>query len=194
MEPLAMATVFATIVGLISNYKSSSDSRSQDEFNHFLEWLIKNNHLEIKKIINDNIQLSDKIKESLEESSFDLQEKISKLNEAIGIIAGKIDCFSGIAEAIDYKKTISTQAISVLEQHVNSGAPFFVEIDNTRDNGGNTYILMGGHQKGEIQYNEEQFIEDDLRVLVERGFLRLEFGKRGNKIFYITRAAQYLIQ
>lgn len=194
MEPLAMATIFATIVGLISNYKSSSDSRSQDKFNHFLEWLVQNNHLELKEIIIENIQLSQKIRESLEENNADLEERIAKLNEAIGIIAGKIDCFFGIAEAIDYKKTISAQAISILEQHVNSGAPFFVEIDNMRDNGGNTYILMGGHQKGEIQYNEEQFIEDDLRVLVERGFLRLEMGKRGNKIFYITRAAQYLVQ
>ena len=50
------------------------------------------------------------------------------------------------------------------------------------------YILIKGSQK-KITYQEPKFMEDDLNTLVELGFLRLDFGSKGSRLFYVTRQA-----
>jgi len=58
--------------------------------------------------------------------------------------------------------------------------------------GSNDFIIIGG-KGGHIIYDEPQFIEDDLRCLVEIDLLRLDYGSKGSRIFYITRAALRLV-
>ncbi len=188
MDPLTMATTFATIVGLISNFKSERTSHSQGKFQDFLQWLIENNHKEIILVLETNKNLSLSLENTLNNKFDKLDEQIGKFDEYIGIISQKLDCFSEIASSINIYKTLSDQSISILKQLVESDAPKFIEIH------GDAYILMDGPRGGEIEFHDFRFIEDDLRTLVERGLLRLEIGSKGTRIFYVTRAAQSLVK
>jgi len=44
MDPLTISMTFATIVGLICNFKSERVSSSKDEYNDFIGWLETKNH------------------------------------------------------------------------------------------------------------------------------------------------------
>lgn len=49
-------------------------------------------------------------------------------------------------------------------------------------------LFMDGSQE-QISFSEPQFIEDDLRSLVDPGLLRLDYNSSGSRLFLFTRMA-----
>lgn len=187
MDPLTIATTFATIVSLIADYKSEGKDRKDDEYAYFIEWLNTNRHEKLLHLLSVNSELSSNIKQTLDANNETLLYQLQKLDFGISKIANKLDCFSGIAKSIKPKSIFSEQALLIVRQLVESGATCFIEATASRED--NQYILVGCKNQKNIEYNESQFIEDDLLSLVENGLLRLDYGQNGGRLFYVTRTA-----
>ena len=58
----------------------------------------------------------------------------------------------------------------------------------------NKYLQLHNGGSGDIHFDEPRFLEDDLNILVEYGFLRLEFIGSGSRVFHLTRQAVEFLQ
>jgi len=184
MDLMAGAGAFATIVGLLCNFKSDRSSGNLDQF---ILWLKEKRHEDVAAGIENNKELLQRLTEILSTNHEELIEKLSTLDQLISSVAANIQEFSGLALTIHPQASISDQAVSVLRQLVNSGAKLFME-HKLRTGKPNEYILLEGAH-GQIEYKEPRFIEDDLNNLVELGLVRLEFGSQGSRRFCVTRNA-----
>ena len=72
MEPITLATSFAAIVGLISDFKQERKGRTEDEYNEFLEWLGTKRHTELQDLLAANVGLSRSIENLLNNQSLSL--------------------------------------------------------------------------------------------------------------------------
>ncbi|WP_227817675.1 hypothetical protein [Nitrogeniibacter aestuarii] len=87
---------------------------------------------------------------------------------------------------------LSKQAVSILKQLVESGAEYFMEY-KVYTGKPDEYPLIGG-LGGRIKYDDRRFIKDDLESLLSAGLVRLEFGSKGSKKYFVTRAAAEFLQ
>ncbi len=181
-------SAFATIVGLLGQFSAERSFKGQLEFNDFLEWLVKANHTEVKKRIEENTVATLQIQELLRQDHKKFQDQLHKLNDAITAYASGIAGFDKLADSINPNSVLSKQAISILHQIQKSGATKIMEI---RMHGGTDYIYA--ETDGGLEIEEERFVEDDLKTLVEKGLLRHEFNSKGENIYVFTRAASRLV-
>jgi hypothetical protein len=187
VDPLAGAATFATIVGLLSNFKNE---HSSGEISEFIQWLKDKNHQDIAADVIRNKLLLGELSRILEVNHDDLCQKLATLNDVLASVAANIDGFNGLASATNPESVLSPQAVSVIKQLVDSGAKEFIE-HKYMSGEPDAYTLIGA--PGDISYDEPRFMEDDLNTLVELGLLRLEFGSRGSKRFQVTRNAVKLV-
>lgn len=180
---------FATIVGLICNYKSENRATSDDEYKVFVEWLDKKRHRDIIEELNSNHLLGLSLKNLLNKKSELIVNKLSKLDKSLVDLASQIDGFKDIATAVSKHEGLSDQSISILKQFHESGGSVFLE---GKHMGGSDYHVIDG-SSGYIVIDEPRFINDDLDKLCELGLLIPDFNKRGERLFRITRAATSLI-
>lgn len=184
MDLMTGAGAFATIVGLLSNFKSE---RSSADLGQFILWLKEKRHEDVVARIASNQAVLKQLTEILSTNHDVLLERFGVLDQLLSSAAARVEGFSGLAHAMHPQSSISDQAVSVLRQLVDSGAKLFMEHKITSGEP-DEYILMEGAH-GRIQYEEPRFLEDDLNSLVQLGLLRLEFASRGSRRFLVTREA-----
>lgn len=184
MDLMTATGAFATIVGLLCNFKSEHSSGQMDDFIH---WLKDKRHEDVAAEIKSNSELSQQLTGILATNHEELIQKLVSLDEVLSSVATHVENFSGLAQAIHPRSAISDQAVSVLRQLVDSGAKLFME-NKIMSGGPNEYILIEG-ARGTISYDEPRFIEDDLETLVRLGLLRLEINRKETRRFFVTREA-----
>ncbi len=187
MEPITTALTFATIISLMSDFKSSRKGGSQDEYNDFLEWLIENNHEQLLSEIKANQRVSIGIKTAINESVEIFQERFDQIDNMLSQLASGLGFFPELAEALKPDIRISKQASSIICQLVESGAERFGWI-KIMTGDPDVLNLLGGN-KQHIEYDEPKFLKDDLQTITELGLVRLDSGSNGTKFYYITRVA-----
>lgn len=175
---------FATIVGLLSNFKSQ---RSSGDLNDFILWLKQEQHADIAASVQNNELLLQQLSSILSVNHDDLINRLIELDMLMSSVAGQMKEFSGLAGVLYPQLNISPQAVSIIQQLVSSGAKMFMERKFMTGNL-NQYILLEGGV-GTITYNEARFIEDDLDTLVKIGLLRMDVASKGSRRFHITRSA-----
>lgn len=190
MDPITLSASFATIVGLISNFKAERNSSTENEYQEFLLWLNEKKHKTVIDDINSNHLLSLSIKNTLNQNHEALLLKLAGLDNSISALASKVSGFNEIAHAINPNIEFSDQAISVIEQLSESQGSHFMELKTLGS--GATFQIMDGNN-GKINYTEPQFIEDDLEILCKHEFLISDYNPQGYRKWTITRqAAKFL--
>lgn len=183
---------FATIIGLICNFKSENRATSDDEYKEFIEWLDTKRHKSIIDELHSNNLLGLSLKKLFSQNTDLVLQKLSALDRSIVDIASQIDGFKDIVSAVTKNEGLSNQAISILKQFDNSGGSVFLEIAYM---GCTDYQVMDGRGGNNyINIEEERFIKDDLAKLCELGLLIPDVNKSGGRLFRITRAATYLVK
>lgn len=183
MDPLTIAGTFATIVGLLSNYKAE---RSGGKLDEFIAWLKDGHQEQLASSIENSAQLSSTLASILSINHQDLVSRLSSMNEQIVRIGSQVEGFAELAQVLQPVATLSKQARSVLKQIVESGAKHVLE--HKLSTGEPTeYVYIDG-AVGNVNVEEPQFITEDLEALVASGFLRMEFTSKGGKKFLYTRA------
>ncbi len=186
MDPLTAAASFATIIGLLSNFKSE---RSGTQLSDFTEWLKDKRHEDVALSIENNQALAIQLKSLLSVNHQELIQRLNSLDEILASVASHINTFSSLAAAVKPNSILSEQAISVVKQFVASGTKECWE-HKSYGSEGSAYLFIGG--KSRLEVAEPLFIEDDLNTLVELGILRLDYGSKGTRKFIITRQAVQL--
>lgn len=190
MDPLSLASAFATIVGLIGQFRGEKSGQEQATLHDFMQWLIETNHEELKKLLENNSKASEGIKNILQEDRELFLEKLEGINNALLSFASGVSGFSSLAEAINPDALLSKQAISILTQFEDKQASKALEANSF---GGMTLLLLDG-ASGNIEYDEPRFIEDDLKSLIELGLLRHDYNSKGDNLYIFTRAASSLVK
>lgn len=191
MDPLTVATSFATIVALIADFKSQHLSDSDDEFKEFTSWLSENRHTELLSLVQQNANTILSIKVLLATNRKVLEERLEILDKALAGIASTLDGFSQLASAVRPDASLSTQAISILQQFNDAGASHALELKNISSPHA-LFVFVDG-VGGEVTFSEPKFIEDDILSLVNIGLLRLGYNAQGERKFWFTRTAATLV-
>lgn len=192
MEPITLASSFASVVGLLVSYKAERTQKQDNEYIAFIDWLREKRHEEAIAGIEANQRLATGIRALLNQNNELILERFEKIDELLSRVASQVGDFAEIAASIHPEIELSEQAVSIVQQLVASKASKFMEI-KVMTGAPDAYKVIGG-AGGDIRYDEPQFIEDDLLTLVELGLLRLEFGSKGTRIFNVTRAAMRLAE
>ena len=182
-------TPFATIIGLICNFKSENRVASDDEYKQFVEWLDEKRHKKIISELNSNYLLGLSLKNLLNQNSQLVANKLSALDKSIIDIASQIDGFKDIAIAVSKHKGLSEQAVSILKQFSESKGSVFAELYYTT---GFYYHVMDGSGL-DIVIDEPRFINDDLDQLCVLGLLIPDRDNDDQRLFRITRSAISLV-
>lgn len=182
MDPLALSGAFATIVGLLANFKAE---RSGSDLSDFMSWLQEQHQEHVAQAISQNKALSAELSALLATKHDELVARITAMNDQISRVASQIEGFSGLAKLLGSAPALSHQAKSVLKQVVESGAKFVIE-HKLSTGKPSEFIFIDG-AVGEVQYDEPQFINEDFEALVAMGLLRLEYASKGSRKFIPTR-------
>lgn len=187
MEPI---TGFATIVGLLGQFQASRGAKQQADFQDFIEWLVAKNHKEVKLLIESNSSTVTGIKALLGLNHELWIKRLDALDTSFAALASIIPGFSDISAGVhSYGGQLSTQAKSILEQFHLSGASKILEIHHSL---GVELMYLDGNAR-EVSITEPEFLEDDLKSLVELGLLRHDLNDNGQNIYIFTRVASRMV-
>ncbi len=186
MDPVTAATSFATIVGLLSNFKSE---RTGNQLTDFTDWLKEKRHDDIASDIERNQMLAIQLKSILSLNHQELVKRLDNLDAILSSVASHVETFADLAIEIQPNSGLSGQAISIVKQFSSSGAREIRERKNVGA-GQTSYHLIGAQE--DLAIPEPRFAEDDFNTLVELGYLRVDYTSQGNRKFIITRQADSL--
>jgi hypothetical protein len=187
VDPMALSSAFATIVGLVCNYAAERRVDVPDPFLDFMEFL-RGSHDEIRRKIDENGDLNQALRQLLSQSNDVVLHKLEKLDQILAGVAANLEDFKPLSVAVYREEIISDEAVGILMSFYDSGDARFLEL---KMGGGSIYMPLetGG---GNMTF-EHRFIEDDLRTLCGLGLLVLDYNSKGDRIFVLTRqAARYV--
>ncbi len=183
MEPIVAATTFATIVGLLGQFKAERRASEKCTIDDYVNWLQAHRHEQLVHLIQSNTALSHSIEAIVAEQHDEVMDRLRDLDQLLTDVASHIAGFGPLAEALAVESRLSEQAVSILHQLNLAEASQFLEV---RSSGGTEYLIFAGKQR-EIRVEEARFILDDLETLCRLGLLLAEHGRKGDRIFTITR-------
>jgi len=190
MDPLTSATLFATIVSLIGQFRSERSNASNTiETSEFMSWLSTNSHEDIKQMLESNTSAIMSIKSLLSINHEVLIEKLECLDKALATYASVLPEFSNLANNLRPNTLLSDQAINILKQFHKSNGSKILEM---RMQGYLLLQIIDGNG-GQIEAEDQRFVEDDLKTLVEHRLLRHELNSSGKNMYIFTRVASNFV-
>lgn len=188
MDPIMLSSAFATIVGLICNFKQERKDEKELTNKDFIEWLEVHQFFDIKTYILNNQLVASNLELLMKENYETLIFKLNEIDDILASLVSQIEGFKGIVKAIKPNVELSAQAISILRQLVKSSSDEFGQLGSM--GASETLLLTAG---GVITFTEPRFLDDDLTTLVKLGLLRIRIAPGGSKFFGVTRNAAKLI-
>lgn len=185
MDPLTAAGTFATIVGLLANFKAE---RSGSDLPDFIEWLKEKHQESIALVISSNTQLEQALSILLATNHDELVSRLKIITDQLAVVAQKVEGFGPLVNLTQSSPNVSPQALSILKQIFESHCDFVME---HKSFAGTNYIFIGA-KRGQIEVDEPRFIDEDLESLVIGKYLRVEYTTKGTNKYYITRAGSEL--
>ena len=162
MEPLTIASAFASIVSLLGIFKSERRAEESTTVDQYVDWLRRREHEQIANLIQNNAQLSHSLQALLSQQHDEVMAKLHSLAQVLSGVASHVAGFKAIADAMAVESRLSDQAISILRQLNEAQSSKFIEIKIRSET---TYQAMDGQGKVLI-IDAPRFIEDDLNVSV----------------------------
>jgi hypothetical protein len=183
ITPLEASSIFATLVGLICNWRDERGRASKDKFEDFITWLTNHNFHALKDRIFESEELQRQLTEMLRQDYDTLSEKLDSLTGAISAISDKIDTFGEVGRALRTStENVSIQALAILKCFDASEAPRMVVFEHPPS----IWFVPKG---ASIKVGEPRFLETDVRSLACCGLIEhVDYNKSGNLIYSITRA------
>jgi hypothetical protein len=181
MDPVTLTGTFATLVGLLANFKAE---RSGTDLVEFMTWLKEQHQDQIWSRIDTDKRLTQELKVLLAHEHKDLVARLAALNEQIAQLASQIDGFAALSDYLAPPSPLSDQAQSFIRQLVQSGAESAIEI---QVDGAKVFLLVGSSADRELTIGEPRFIIEDIDLLATAGLVRIEFTPRGARKVVSTR-------
>ena len=180
---LELGLTGAALIGLLRTYKDEVKDQQDLTHQRFLEWLLKNNHVEIKSLIENQSSILETIDTLLRQDTKAILEKVDQIQKMLDGLC--TTTFNPQPHILD----ISDQSFLILDQLVKSGCDKMVYLDL-----GENFCLQTTNNIP-IGITDPQFLKDDLGELMDIGLLRFEYGSDGRTmIFTVTRNAAKLVK
>lgn len=187
---MAIIESYIAIIGLLGQFRSELGATEQAGFNEFMTWLAKENHQEIKELLELNTKATIGVKAILNQDREIILQYLERIDGAVAAFSSNFDGFNDLAASIKPDSILSEQAVSILRQFEEAKASKVLEI-KTPD--GNEYLFLDD-ARGSIEIEDHRFVEDDFTTLVELGLLRHDYNSSGNNLYLFTRQASSLVK
>lgn len=185
MDPL---TALTTIIGLLSIFKQESANQNNQSAQNFTRWLEAHKHEQLKEFILASHDIEREIDVLLQQDHQQIIAKLEGMDHILAAILCKVEGLGAIGQAIHPGSVLSDQALSILRQLVSSSAKEFGKRP-LQQNVSLSLVPDGG----EIAVTDFRFLDDDLRTLLDLGFLNCRVGAHGTEFYGVTRkAAKYI--
>jgi hypothetical protein len=181
LDPITLAGSFATVVGLLANFKAERSGASLDEF---MVWMREQHHESLAQSIEQNKKQKEALSVILSSNHDELVGRLQTITTQLSEIASHVEGFGELAAAMGGVSPLSPQACLILKQIAASPAKLVMQ---HKTQAGTNYLLMNGGN-GTIQSIEPRFLEEDFESLVNFRYLRVEFASNGSPKYFITRA------
>lgn len=173
IDPILASQTFATIVGLICDYKQEHAANQT-----FMLYLEQHRFDEIKNAIAGTHAIQDAVNQLLQEDHAQILAKLNLINDVLTQVLSKVSGFEVLAQQLGTGKTMSPQALTILTIFFRSNAEQIALRDPPQ--------LMLSPRGGCIPINEPRFLKDDLNTLESFGLVRLEY-EDGRPFYSLTR-------
>lgn len=194
MSGLELTYAFATIVGLLCNFKQARDGNEFAGHQEFMEWLESHRHEDVKRMISDSAHLQQEIAALLRQDSKALLAQMADVEKMLSQLLSRASGFSQVSRTIHPEYELSDQAIDILCQLANSTPGMMgVTVDAHPITGEDCDVYFFPTQADFLppegfRPNEPKFFADDLATLVLLGLIRIERdGEETHPIYRITR-------
>jgi len=186
MDPLTLAGTFATLVGLLANFKAE---RKGEDLPAFTEWLKSQHQDALAQAIASNAHLEAALGKLLETKHEELVGRLVHITDLLANVAKGVEGFSDVVQLTYPRQTLSAQARAILRQIATSSARYVMEHGTLAR--GREFLFIDG-ASGAVQADEPRFLEEDMEALVAAGLLRVDVTSKGTRRFYITREGMNL--
>src|ERR1017187_1245547 len=156
MDPLTLASAFATIVHLLGVYAQEHKDVKGLDHQKFVEWLQYHKHEQLVELICNTAAIQSEVDKLLRQDHALMMAKLDAIDTTLASLLSRVEGFGGLASAMVPSAQLSEQAVSILRQFVTSQSKWFQRIMMRP---GPMYCLENG---GQIEYTEPRFIDDDL--------------------------------
>jgi len=184
MEPLSIASSFATIVGLLADFASSRGQQDILDIKDFTEWLRTHGHNEILEQIQRNAETTISIKASLAEGRNELLARLANIENLLAVFSAGQGPLGELAVNLVPKSSLSPQSIEILLafEHARAGKAL---LHHTFDGSGLVFLDGAGSQG--FSPSDPRFFEADLNELVNNDLCSLSYNGSGGKVYQLTR-------
>lgn len=189
MDPLNTATTFATLVGLLCNFRQEKSGREGLDHRQFIEWLEYHRHEELKLLIVNTAAVREELDHLLRSDHAVMLQKLDEISSILTSLMSRLEGFKGLASAMAPKLELSEQAVSILRQFINTEADFFFY-----ENFGDGNWSLGVPNGEQFGVTEPRFIGDDLDKLVGLGLLTVELNSQGTPLYHVTRDSIHFLK
>jgi hypothetical protein len=181
IDPQHASSALVSIVSLLGLFKRERGAAKAHDHQEFLEWLQYHRHEELKELIIKQPPLRTGIDDLLRKDVNEMSQKLDLVLEVVVSLLASMKDFKEVADAVKPKVELSDQAISILNQFVQSGSDKMI-FNFTSP----IIVLMLGNTT--VGYSDARCLQDDLDKLVE---LRLLSRKNDGRFqrFGLTHAA-----
>ncbi|HEV2691490.1 MAG TPA: hypothetical protein VG347_01195 [Verrucomicrobiae bacterium] len=174
MDPILASQTFATIIGLICNYKQ--DHAANQTFPQYLE---QHRFDDIKNAIAGTQALQDEVNRLLREDNVTIIAKLNLINDVLTQVLSKVSGFEVMAQQLGSGAMLSQQALHILVVFHRTNANQIVLGDPPQ-----LHLYPQGCGLGML---EPRFLTDDLNILEGLGFIRKSYDD-GAVCYNLTRS------
>lgn len=187
INPIEASATFATIVGLICNWKNERAAQATDRYQDFMAWLVQHNFNDL----NDRIFASEELQRDLSKLlSQDLSVISSKLDTIVGslsAVADKIDSLSQLSHTLGVDTAaLSEQATRILKIFDQLQANRMIY---------STFFHQCIYDNRPESFDDKRFVLSDIQALEKMNFIRhVDQSNSGEPIYSITRQGSAFAQ
>ncbi len=182
MDPLLLASTFASIVGLVCNFRQERCGDHHLKHSDFVEWLEYHRHEDIKNLILRTHNLPREIDELLRRDQNEILAQLKKVDEVLATVLSKLDGFSGIVEALAPASDISDQAKAILLSFATGKVDLLILMHY---DGGELLQFSPGHGH---TVEQPRFLHDDIKTLKAYQLIALDSWSGKDPVYKLTRA------
>lgn len=191
MDPLTIGGIgmtLSTLTGLVALWKGEQRERDKATLDQFIEWLRRHNHEQVVNLIQDNAELTRTLRGLVEGQHERVMAGLASLESLMIDVAGRLDQFSPIVQALGAESKLSPQAVSILKQMNDAGA---ISVFQMRYQDKLSLYFTDKSITEPLKLPEQRFVDDDLDLLVDLHLLLPDFSGNSTK-YRITRAGSYV--
>lgn len=184
MDPLSLAMIPATLVGLLHTWKSERETRKDATITEWLEWLRRHNFEQLAKLIQQNADLNRAVSEVLRSNHDEVMAALGRIEQVVSELVSHDSQLRPIGALL---QKLPEQALAILQQMEKIKCSRLLIY---RNRGGIALMPLDGN--GRIDIDFDRFLEADLDTLETLGLLGKRHNAKGEPVYTITRAGASL--